>query len=107
MVGSGTGLAVIGRRSDAVRPILRNSIIELARAHGNQLRYAQFDAYRWPSAQSDVDLVDLHLAGLVALSDRALRRVEGEGWAEEEFWSDLPPLARVSLTVGLQLARFG
>ena len=81
-------------------------IAELAQAHGRQLRYAQLDNYHWSRAQASVDLIDLHLAGLVALTDRALRNSELEAWSLEEFQATLPPLARVSLILGLQLPNY-
>jgi hypothetical protein len=102
---AGLGLAALSRGDGDARAGVRDQIAELAQAHGRQLRYAQLDSYHWSRAQTDVDLVDLHLCGLVALTDRALRNSRLEAWNEEEFRSALPPLARVSLNLGLELAR--
>src|SRR5262249_12268149 len=80
------------------RGTLRASIGELAGAHGRQLGYAQLDGYHWPAALARVDLVDLDLAGLVAMSDRAMRSLDLPGWNLTEDFGGLDPLARVSVT---------
>lgn len=102
---AGLGLAALSRGNHEARADMRDQITELAQAHGRQLRYAQLDTYRWPRGQAHVDLVDLHLAGLVALTDRVLRNSQLEVWSDEEFGAILPPLARVSLALGLELSR--
>ena len=103
---AGIDLAFLGRADGEARTAVRDQIIELAQAHGRQLRYAQLDSYHWPRVQADVDLIDLYLAGLVAISDRALGNSRQGPWSNEEFQSIMPPLARVSLTLGLQLSRY-
>jgi len=102
---AGLGLAALSRGDGDARAGVLDQITELAQAHGRQLRYAQLDTYHWRRAQAQVDLVDLHLAGLVALTDRALRNSRLEAWSEDEFQAILPPLARVSLNLGLELSR--
>lgn len=103
---AGLGLADLSRGEYHARADVLGEITELAQAHGRQLRYAQLDSYHWPRAQADVDLADLHLAGLVALTDRALRNSQLGAWSEEEFQAIQPPLSRVSLTLGLELSRY-
>ena len=103
---AGQGLAALNRQEHQARTEVRELIAELAQAHGRQLRYAQLDNYHWSRAQASIDLIDLHLAGLVALTDRALRNSGLEGWSLEEFQAILPPLARVSLIAGLRLPSY-
>lgn len=90
-------------RSQA-RDELRTLLRELAAAHGIQLRNAQYDAFHWPVAASPVDLVDLDLAGLVAISARLLRQLNGPYWDLPDDFGALSPLSQVSIRVGLDLA---
>jgi hypothetical protein len=103
---AGLGLADLHRKDPDARTWVRRMVISLAQAHGRQLRDAQLDSYHWSRGQTRVDLIDLQLAGLVAMTDRALRASEREAWNLEELQESLPPLARVSFTVGLDLARY-
>jgi hypothetical protein len=75
----------------------------LARPHGEQMRVAQFDRYHWRRLRGRVDLVDLEVAGVVSIVSRRLA-AEGSGpLSLEDFEADLPPLAQVSLAVGIDL----
>ena len=76
----------------------------MAYAHGHLLRTAQLDEFHWQRVRIPVDLVDLYLAGLVAISVRVLRRARLPSWRVADDFAGLPPLALVSVIVGLQLA---
>jgi len=100
------GLALVDvhrRRVDARAEIVER-LVPLARAHGDQLRRAQWDRYHWRSARPGVDLVDVDLAGAVCLADRAVTAAELGALVLGDF-AGLPPLAAVSVAVGLQLSR--
>jgi hypothetical protein len=64
----------------------------------------QLDDFNWRRARTAVDLVDLYLASFVAISVRILRRAGLRPWLSGNDFAGLPPLALVSITVGLQLA---
>jgi hypothetical protein len=78
----------------------------LARPRGVQLRAAQRDTYHWHGLYGRADLVDLDLAGAVQIANLRLaaddRRLP---LIREDFGEDLPPLAQVSLAVGIDLGR--
>ncbi|MEV4285502.1 hypothetical protein AB0K40_08340 [Nonomuraea bangladeshensis] len=102
----GAGLALAGLVTDGppARLALTQFVSEVAYAHGRLLRAAQLDEFHWQRARTPVDLVDLYLAGLVAISVRVLRRARLPSWRVADDFAGLPPLALVSVTVGLQLA---
>jgi hypothetical protein len=102
--GAGLALAGLGIGSPAARLALTGFISEVAYAHGHLLRIAQLDEFHWQRARSPVDLVDLYLAGLVAISVRVLRHTGLPSWRVADDFAGLPPLALVSVIVGLQLA---
>lgn len=102
--GAGLALASLGAEEPAGRLVLAGFIREVGYAHGRLLRTAQLDEFHWQRARSLVDLVDLYLAGLVAISARTLRRFGMPGWRVSDDFVGLPPLALVSIIVGLQLA---
>jgi len=102
---AGLGMAAMTLGDDDARADVLGRIRDLAQAHGRQLSYAQLDTFHWSRVQASVDLVDLHLAALVALSDRVLRRLGLPDWNADELEANLPPLARISVTVGLNLSR--
>ncbi len=102
--GAGLALAGLATGETRARFALTRFISEVAHAHGRLLRTAQLDEFHWQRARSSVDLVDLYLAGLVAISVRVLRRTRLPSWRLADDFAGLPPLAQVSVTVGLQLA---
>ncbi|ETK37378.1 hypothetical protein [Microbispora sp. ATCC PTA-5024] len=101
---AGRLLAAMITGARELRTDLAAILAELAGAHGRRLRTAQLDGYHWPRGIARVSLVDLDLAGLVAVSFRALPQIGSPPWDVAEDFGHLPPLARVSLTVGVQLA---
>ena len=102
--GAGLAIAGLATAGPPARLALTRFISEVAYAHGRLLRTAQLDEFHWQRARSPVDLVDLYLAGLVAISVRVLRRAHLPSWEVADDFAGLPPLGRVSVTVGLQLA---
>jgi hypothetical protein len=100
---AGRHLMTLIRGNTSARANLKTSLSDLAIAHGHQLKRAQLDEYHWMRALCRVDLVDLDLAGLVAISARVLLRTQSQRWSETEF-AELPELAQISIVVGLQLA---
>jgi hypothetical protein len=88
---------------EQIRWDLGRSIARVAEAHGRQLESAMADRYHWSSGQSRVEVIDLDLAGAVAISARvmAVRRIRP--WDLEEEFAGLSPAAQVSIVMGLQL----
>lgn len=101
---AGLALAGLATGGPSARRALTQFINEVAYAHGHLLRTAQLDEFHWQRARTPVDLVDLYLAGLIAISVRVLRRARLPSWRVADDFAGLPPLALVSVTVGLQLA---
>jgi hypothetical protein len=83
---------------------LRALVVELAMAHGIQIRNAQYDGFHWPAAAARVDLVDMDLAGLVAISARLLRQLKEPYWDMPEDFGNLPLLSQISIRIGMDLA---
>ncbi|WP_345567168.1 hypothetical protein [Nonomuraea rosea] len=102
---AGRRLAELTMGVRQARTELRSLVADLAVVHGRQLAHAQLDGYHWPMARARIDLVDLDLAGLVAISARVLRRRAMQEWSLAEDFVNLPPLARVSLAIGIQLSK--
>ncbi|AEK44414.1 hypothetical protein [Amycolatopsis mediterranei] len=100
----GVRLAELTYGRPSARDDLRTTIAELATAHGQALRTAQFDRYHWPRALSKMDLVDLDLTGLTAISNRVLRQLGEPEWSMFEDFRDLTPLSQVSVQVGIRLS---
>ena len=103
----GVRLAELVSGRAAARDDLRATIAELATAHGQALRTAQYDRYHWPRAASRTDLVDLDLAGLTAVSNRLLRQLGESSWDLLDDFRDLSALSQVSLQVGVALSGRG
>lgn len=86
------------------RERLRQLITEVAAAHGTALRNAQYDGFHWPVAAARIDLIDLDLAGLVAISGRLFRQLKEPYWDMMNDFDNLSMLSKVSIQVGLDLA---
>jgi hypothetical protein len=89
---------------EEIRSNLNDVVAEVARAHGRQLEFAMADTFHWSTGHSRVDVVDLDLAGAVAISARVMAARGIRRWDLEEEFDDLSPFAQVSITIGLQLA---
>jgi hypothetical protein len=100
----GSRLADLAFGRARARGDLRTLIVELAGAHGTELRNAQYDGFHWPVAAARVDLVDLNLAGIVAISARLLRQLREPYWDMLEDFDNLSPLSQISIQIGLDLA---
>jgi hypothetical protein len=96
-----SGLLAGNQSTKGSRDWLRVSFTRLGIAHGEQLRRAQLDGHHWGALHSPIDLVDLDLAGTIALVNRGLR-VHDSSLDGDDF-AQLPPLAQVSIRVGLEL----
>jgi hypothetical protein len=88
---------------EEIRSNLNRVVAEVARAHGRQLEFAMADTFHWSTGHSRVDVVDLDLAGAVAISARVMAARGIRRWDLEEEFDDLSPFAQVSITIGLQL----
>ncbi|MEV4816175.1 hypothetical protein [Micromonospora tulbaghiae] len=93
------------RRAEQNRRDVARTVGELAEAHGRQLELAMADEYHWSSGRARVDLIDLDLAGAVAISARTMRRRSIRPWSFEQDFSGLSPLAGISIEIGLDLGR--
>ena len=100
----GAHLADLAFGHAQAREGLRTLVIELGAAHGIQLRNAQYDGFHWPAAAAQVDLVDMDLAGLVAISARLLRQLREPYWDMYDDFGTLSPLSQISIQVGMGLA---
>ncbi|WBB71448.1 hypothetical protein O7602_16955 [Micromonospora sp. WMMD1128] len=89
--------------ADGIRRELTRIIAELSEAHGRQLQLAAADDHHWSTGRAQTDLIDLDLAGAVAISARILRQREIRPWRFESDFPKLSPLASISLQIGLQL----
>lgn len=103
----GVRLAELAYGRWAARDDLRTTIAELAAAHGQALRSAQYDQYHWSRAISRTDLVDLDLAGLTAVSNRLLRQLDEPEWSLSDDFPGLAPLSQISVQVGLDISGRG
>ncbi|WBB91429.1 hypothetical protein [Verrucosispora sp. WMMC514] len=101
---AGRALARLATDGAAPRLTLVRFISETAFAHRRLLRTAQLDEFHWRRARAPVELVDLYLAGLVAITVRTLRRAGLPPLQLAEDFAGLPSLAQVSVIVGIQLA---
>jgi hypothetical protein len=92
---------------DENRPDDRQELVEivtgLATAHGRQLELSRYDSYHWSIGATRTDLVDLDLACAVAITMRNLRARQVRPWRLDREFAQVPPLAQISLQVGLQL----
>jgi hypothetical protein len=88
---------------EEIRSNLNRLVAEVARAHGQQLEFAMADTFHWSTGHSRVDVVDLDLAGAVAISARVMAARGIRRWDLGEEFDDLSPFAQVSITIGLQL----
>ncbi|MBU2662534.1 hypothetical protein KOI35_03330 [Actinoplanes bogorensis] len=88
---------------EEIRLDLNRAIAEVARAHGRQLEFAMADTFHWSTGHSRVDIVDLDLAGAVAIAARVMATRGLRRWDPAEEFHDLSPLALVSITIGIQL----
>ncbi|BCJ48815.1 hypothetical protein Asp14428_02900 [Actinoplanes sp. NBRC 14428] len=88
---------------EETRSELAGTIVRVAEAHGQQLEFAMTDRYHWSTGHSRVDLVDLDLAGTVAISVRTMAARGIRPWHLGEEFTGLRPAARVSIVIGLQL----
>jgi hypothetical protein len=71
--------------------------------HGRQLSRAQRTA-QWHEGRAGVDIVDLDVAAATCLASRRMR-VAGVPPLTDDDFADVDPLAMVSLSVGLAMAR--
>jgi hypothetical protein len=101
---AGLALARLHHEDTQARARLVHAIAEFGAAHGRQLERAKRDSYHWRLVSAPVDLVDLDMAGLVCLADRALRDSGGAPLELSEL-EPLSELSKVSLVIGLQLSR--
>jgi hypothetical protein len=86
------------------RQLLAATLGEVALAHGRQLEFAMADRYQWDGGRWNVDLVDLDLAGALAISARVMRTRDMRRWNLDRDFPGLPPTAQISVLIGLQLA---
>jgi hypothetical protein len=99
----GSLLTRLDSRAEKVRRDVARIIAELAEAHSRQLQLAAADDYHWSTGRAQTDLIDLDLAGAVAISVRIMWRQEIPPWSLETDFPALSPMARISLEIGLQL----
>jgi len=85
------------------RENLRARLRDFAIEHGRQLERAQRTA-QWYSGRAPVDIVDLDIAGATCLVVRRMRFADLTPLTLDDF-ADLGPLAMVSLSVGMDMAR--
>jgi len=88
---------------EEVRRNLRRTIARIAEAHGRQLEFAMADTFHWSTGHSRVDVIDLDLAGAVAISARVMANRRIRPWDFDEEFADLSPPEQVSIVIGLQL----
>ncbi|MEU7982863.1 hypothetical protein AB0B63_30575 [Micromonospora sp. NPDC049081] len=89
--------------AEGIKRDLARIITDLAEAHSRQLELATVDDHHWSTGRAQTDLIDLDLAGAVAISARVMRQRDIRPWQVERDFPALSPLARISLQIGLQL----
>ncbi|WDQ02259.1 hypothetical protein PVK74_10780 [Micromonospora chalcea] len=99
----GSLLSHLESDAEGIRRELARIIAELAEAHSRQLQLATADDHHWSTGRAQTDLIDLDLAGAVAISARIMRQREIRPWRFDGDFPALSPLARISLQIGLQL----
>jgi hypothetical protein len=99
----GSLLSHLEPRAEGTRRDLARIIAELAEAHSRQLQLATADDHHWSTGRAQTDLIDLDLAGAVAISVRIMGQREIRPWHFESDFPALSPLARISLQIGLHL----
>ncbi len=98
-------LASLAPERESVRSDVRTRLRDFATEHGRQLARAQGTA-QWGDGRAAVDVVDLDVAGAACLAVRRMRFADMPPLSEDDF-ADVEPLARVSLSIGIQMARAG
>ncbi|OKI42776.1 hypothetical protein [Micromonospora sp. CB01531] len=99
----GSLLSHLESDAEGIRRELARIIVELSEAHSRQLQLAAADDHHWSTGRAQTDLIDLDLAGAVAISARIMRQREIRPWRFESDFPALSPLASISLQIGLQL----
>lgn len=99
----GSLLSHLESDAEGIRRELARIIAELSEAHSRQLQLAAADDHHWSTGRAQTDLIDLDLAGAVAISARIMRQREIRPWRFESDFPALSPLASISLQIGLQL----
>jgi hypothetical protein len=84
-----------------LRRSFRERLSRLALPQGESLERAQLDTYHWRAMQTQTELIDLDVVGTVCLINRNLG---SEDSMTLEDFDDVPPLARLSLQVGVELS---
>jgi hypothetical protein len=90
------------RRGHSRRAALRDRFASLSLPHGREIERSKMDTYHWRTLSSSVDVVNLDLACAICIANRRLT-AELAPFSREEF-GDVPPLARISLQVGVEMS---
>jgi hypothetical protein len=88
---------------DQIRANLEMRLRDFASEHGRQLARAQ-GTVQWHDARAAVDIVDLDIAGATCVAVRRMQSIGMTPFTKDDF-DDIEPLAMVSLSVGLDMAR--